>query len=68
MTEREQLLKKVKTTIVNTKWTDSSLVSFAKTALNCDECPVFMTCDYARNCSETMFDWLKAHGEEEVEV
>lgn len=67
MTKRERLWEKVKTTIFNTKWTDSSLVSFASTALNCDECPVFMTCGYT-SCSETMFDWLTAHGDEEVEV
>lgn len=67
MTKRERLWEKVKTAIVNTKWTNRSLASFAATALNCDECPVFATCDHARRCCETMFDWLQAHGHEEVE-
>lgn len=68
MTKREQLWEKVKTTIVNTKWTDSSLVSFARTALNCDECPVFATCDHTSGCCETLFDWLRAHGDEKVKM
>ena len=67
MTKREQLWEKVKTTIVNTKWTDSSLVAFARTALNCDECPVFAACDHTSGCCETLFDWLRAHGNEESE-
>lgn len=45
MTKRERLWEKVKTTIVNTKWTDVSLAAFAETALNCDECPAFAACD-----------------------
>lgn len=67
MTKREQLWEKVKTAIVNTKWTDSGLASFAKTALNCDECPAFAVCDPTMDCCETLFGWLRAHGNEEIE-
>ena len=67
MTKRERLWKKVKTTIVNTKWTDSSLSSFAETALNCDECPAFANCDHTKGCCETIHEWLMAHGDEEAE-
>lgn len=67
MTKRERLWEKVKTEIVNTKWTDSSLASFAETALNCDECPAFAACDYSTSCCVTLFGWLRVHGDEEVE-
>lgn len=67
MTKRERLWEKIKTAIVNVKWTDSSLAAFAEETLNCDECPVFATCDHTRGCCETMFDWLRAHGDEEKE-
>ena len=66
MTKREQLLKKVKTKIANIKWTDSNLVAFAKIALDCGECPAFAACYNTRDCCKMMFDWLIAHGDEEV--
>lgn len=67
MTKRERLWKKVKTTIVNTKWTDMEFAAFAETALYCDECPAFANCDPSTSCSITVFAWLRAHGDEEVE-
>ena len=65
MTKRERLWKKVKTAIVNTKWTDSSLASFAATALNCDECPAFANCDHTKGCCETIHEWLNTLSDEE---
>ena len=67
MTKRERLLEKIKAKIANAKWTDKGLVSFAILALNCDECPAFETCDCECSCFVTVFDWLSAHGDEEVE-
>lgn len=68
MTKRELLWKKVKTIINKTKWTDSSLSALAKTALDCDECPAnSQECPFVKSCSETIFDWLYEHGDEEVE-
>lgn len=65
MTKREQLWIKVKTTIVNTKWTDSSLSSFAGTALNCDECPALANCDHTKGCCETIHEWLNQQHKED---
>ena len=66
MTKREQLLKKVKTKIANVKLTDSNLAAFAKIALDCGECPAFAYYYNTRDCYKMMFDWLIAHGDEEV--
>lgn len=68
MTKRELLWEKVKTIINKTKWTDSSLSALAKMALDCDECPAnSQECPFVKSCSETIFDWLYEHGDEEVE-
>lgn len=68
MTKREQLWKKVKTIINQTQWTDSSLSVFTRIALDCDECPAnSRECPFSKRCSETIFDWLYEHGDEEVE-
>lgn len=41
--------------------------NFSDTVFNCDECPAFTTCNCECSCFVTVFNWLNAHGDEEVE-
>lgn len=70
MTKREQLIEKAKSAINNMDMSDMILahifsdVMFSD-VISCKCCPMFGKC--GTGCFDVLYQWLKDHGDEEVE-